>query len=88
MPTIPIRGSPGAKANEIVGRHGDAWKVRVTARPERGRANEALVLLLAYAVGVARRDVTIAAGEAARDKLIEISGSTRRRSRSASAERR
>jgi uncharacterized protein YggU (UPF0235/DUF167 family) len=38
---------PGAKGPGVVGRHGDGWKVRVAAPAERGRANEALLGLLA-----------------------------------------
>ena len=48
---LRLRVSPGAGRSEIVGRHGDAWRVRVAAAPERGKANASVVELLA---GVSR----------------------------------
>ncbi len=58
----------------IVGRHGDAWKVRVTAAPEHGRANDAVVRLVAEALAVPRDAVTIVSGHGARDKIVELTG--------------
>jgi uncharacterized protein len=57
-----------------VGRHGDAWKLRVAAPPERGRANEAAVALLAEALRVQPGDVRLLAGHGSRDKVVEVSG--------------
>lgn len=65
---------PGAKRAAVVGRHGDAWKVRVTAPPERGAANDAVVRLLADALGVPARDVTIVSGHGRREKTVEVAG--------------
>jgi len=42
-----LRVSPGARSNAIVGKHGKGWKVRVTAAPEDGKANDAVLRLLA-----------------------------------------
>ena len=61
----------------MVGRHGDAWKVRVVAAPERGRANESVVALLADTLGLKRRDVTIVNGTSSRNKTVELVGLTR-----------
>ena len=65
---------PGARRTELVGRHGAAWKVRVAAAPERGRANEAVCDLVAELVGVSPRDVRVAAGASVRRKVIEVAG--------------
>jgi len=48
--------------------------VRVAAAPEDGRANAAVVRLLAETVGVPARDVSILAGHASRDKTVELTG--------------
>ena len=66
--------SPGASRSELVGRHGDGWRARVAAAPERGRANEALCKLLAEALGVPRPAVRVVAGQAARRKVVEVEG--------------
>jgi uncharacterized protein len=71
---ITVAVSPGAKRTELVGRHGDGWKARVTAPPEGGRANAALADLLADALGVRREQVTVVAGRASRRKIVEIEG--------------
>lgn len=56
----------------MVGRHGAAWKVRVAAAPEDGKANDALVRLLAETLGVASRDVEIVSGLSSRDKIVAL----------------
>ena len=69
-----LRVSPGAGRAQIVGRHGDAWKVRVTAAPEQGRANEAVLRLLAEALGLPRDALVLVSGHGARDKIVELTG--------------
>ena len=71
---LRIRVSPGARTTELVGRHGDGWKVRVAAPPERGRANEALLGLLAERLCVAPGVLTVVAGRSGRDKVVELRG--------------
>jgi uncharacterized protein (TIGR00251 family) len=66
--------SPGASRSEVVGRHGDAWKVRVTAPAESGRTNEAVVDLLAATLEVSRSCVEIVGGRASRDKTVVVDG--------------
>jgi hypothetical protein len=69
-----VRVRPRASRSEIVGEYGDALKVRVSAPPVNGAANEALVDLLAKELGVARRDVRIVTGASSRTKTVEVAG--------------
>ena len=71
---LRLRVIPGAVRDEVVGRHGDAWKVRVAAAPERGAANRAVVRLLSAALTVPERSVAVVSGHTARDKIIEVRG--------------
>jgi len=71
---LRIRVSPGARTTELVGRQGEAWKVRVAAPPERGRANDALLKLLAQRLGVPRSELELVAGGSGRDKIVELRG--------------
>jgi len=57
---------------ELVGRHGDGWKVRVAAPPERGRANEALVSLLASVLEVPASSLRVVGGQRGRAKVVEV----------------
>jgi uncharacterized protein YggU (UPF0235/DUF167 family) len=57
-----------------VGRYGSAWKVRVSAPPEDGRANDAVVALLADALRMPARTISVVSGHGARDKLVELTG--------------
>jgi uncharacterized protein len=71
---LRLRVVPGASRSCIVGRLGDAWKVRVAAPPERGAANEAVVRLLADVLSVPRGKITLVSGHVARDKIVELKG--------------
>ncbi|MEK6275652.1 MAG: DUF167 domain-containing protein [Actinomycetota bacterium] len=74
MARISVRVSPGASRSELVGRHGDGWRARIAAPPERGRANDALCELLAETLELPRRSVRVIAGHGARAKVLEIDG--------------
>jgi uncharacterized protein YggU (UPF0235/DUF167 family) len=71
---VRLRVSPGANSAHVVGRHGEAWKVRVAARPEGGRANEAVVRLLAETLSLPRDAVTLVSGHGVRDKIVQLTG--------------
>jgi uncharacterized protein len=71
---LRLRVSPGSGRAAIVGRHGDAWKVRVTEPPEHGRANEAVVRLLAKTLALPHDAVAIVSGHSGRDKIVELTG--------------
>ena len=71
---VRLRVSPGAARAAVVGRHGDGWKLRVAAAPERGKANEAVLALLAETLAVPRASVTLVSGGSSRDKIVELAG--------------
>lgn len=71
---IQLRVSPGAARSAVVGRHGDGWKVRVAAAPEAGKANEAVVRLLADVLRLPAAGLSIVSGHASRDKMVSLSG--------------
>ena len=71
---LRLRVSPGANRPSVVGRHGEGWKIRVAAAPEGGRANDAVIRLLADTLSVPREAVTLVSGHGARDKIVELAG--------------
>lgn len=68
---IPGSGKPG-----VVGRYGEGWKLRVAAPPERGKANDATLSLLADTLGLAATNLRLVSGHGSRDKTVEVSGLT------------
>ena len=68
------RVHPRAPRNGVDGVHAGTLRIRVTAPPVDGEANEAVVSVLAEWLGVAARDVRIVSGGAARSKLVEVDG--------------
>lgn len=71
---IRLHVQPGAGRTAVVGRHGDAVKVRVAAPPEGGRANDAVVALVAATFDLKLAQVSLVSGESSRAKKVKIDG--------------
>jgi uncharacterized protein (TIGR00251 family) len=71
---FPVRVVPRASKNEISGRQGEAVKIRLTAPPVEGAANEALIGFLSEVLGVRKSQIEILSGHASRDKLVCVVG--------------
>jgi uncharacterized protein (TIGR00251 family) len=71
---LPIRAQPGARKTALIGEHGGALKLAVTAPPEDGRANAALIELVRELLGVKRSQVELIGGATSRDKTLLIRG--------------
>jgi uncharacterized protein (TIGR00251 family) len=69
-----VRVQPRASSSGVCGVLGDALKVRLSAAPVDGAANEALVDLLAASFGVGKRAVRIVAGTSGRSKVVDVDG--------------
>ena len=72
--TVALRVSPRASKTAFAGTYGQSLKLKVAAPPVDGAANEAVIAFLADRCGVAKRDVTLLAGERSRDKLVLLAG--------------
>jgi len=77
--TFAVRVVPRASRNQIAGVEGGALKIKLTAPPVEGAANAALIEFVAEWLGVRRSAVSIVSGDKARNKVVRVSGVTRKR---------
>lgn len=71
-----VKVVPGSSRDRIVGVHGAALKVTVSAPPERGRANARVLELLAESLGISKGAVTLVTGATGSRKQIRVAGLT------------
>jgi len=71
---LPVRAQPRARRNAIVGEHAGSLRVAVTAPPEDGRANAAVVELLAESLQVKRSQIELLSGATSRSKAFLLRG--------------
>jgi uncharacterized protein (TIGR00251 family) len=72
--TLSIRIQPRASKNEFTRMENGGLKIRLTAPPVDGAANEALIRLLANMLSVTRSQIEIVSGHTSRDKIVRIRG--------------
>ena len=71
---LRLRVKPGGRQQRLIGAYGGALKLEVSAAPERGRANTAVIRLLSEALGIRRNQVEIVAGASSQDKVAVLTG--------------
>ena len=71
---LRLRVSPKSRKARVAGVHGGALKLHVTEPPEKGRANEGVIALLAETLGIAAREIELVSGHASQDKRVAIGG--------------
>lgn len=71
---LEIKAVPNAPRSEVVGWLGEALKVKIRAPALEGKANQALCVFLAEALGLPKRAVRLLQGETSRKKVVEIEG--------------
>jgi uncharacterized protein (TIGR00251 family) len=74
---LPVRAQPGARKNGVLGEQAGALKVAVTAPPEDGRANKALLETLREVLHLKRSQLALLSGETSRDKRFLVRALTR-----------
>ena len=67
-----VHVQPRSSRNQVVGEHGDALKVKLTAPPVEGAANAACVAFMAEALGLPKSALTIVAGLTGRRKTLAV----------------
>jgi uncharacterized protein (TIGR00251 family) len=76
MSRLHVKVVPRSSRDQIVGWLGDALKIKVMAPPEKGRANEAVVEILAEKLGISTDDIEVVSGHSSTSKVIAISALT------------
>lgn len=71
---IAVHAQPGARHCSLVGLHGGALKIKVSAPPVDGKANEELALFLADLLDISKRSVTLVKGDKSRAKVFRAEG--------------
>ncbi|MGI6550301.1 MAG: DUF167 domain-containing protein [Syntrophomonadales bacterium] len=71
---LEVKVQPRSSRNEVLGFQQGVLKVKLTAPPVEGEANQALISFLAETMGIAKRNVVILRGETSRLKLVGIHG--------------
>jgi uncharacterized protein (TIGR00251 family) len=74
MATLRLHIIPNAKANQVIGAHGAAIKIKLRAPAVEGKANAALRSFLAEQLKIPERNVALVSGQKSRNKLIRIDG--------------
>ena len=73
-----IRVIPRSSRCEVAGIYGEALKVKITAPPVEGKANEECIRFLSRFLGVKRKQLTIVSGAASKNKRVSVAGITKK----------
>ena len=71
---LPVRAHAGARQNAILGSRGRALRVAVSAAPEKGKANQAIITVLSKAFGIPKSTIELIAGSTSRQKRFLLVG--------------
>jgi uncharacterized protein (TIGR00251 family) len=73
---LRVRALPGARKNAVLGEYNGALKVAVNAAPEKGKANKAVMDVLAKSLDLNRGQIELLTGETSQDKRFLVRGMT------------
>ncbi|MCK5564676.1 MAG: YggU family protein [Planctomycetes bacterium] len=72
--TFGVKVVPGSSRTSIAGTLDGALKVKISAAPEKGKANQSLIAFLAKTLGVNKRSISIESGQTNPHKIISVKG--------------
>jgi uncharacterized protein (TIGR00251 family) len=73
---IRVKVLPRSSRNQVIGKEGDHFKVKLTSPPVEGKANKSLIELLAKRLGIAKKRIEIISGKSSKEKTILVHGLT------------
>jgi hypothetical protein len=82
---VPVRAAAGARRNAILGARQGMLRIAVTAAPEKGKANRAIIALLSETLGVPKSAIELVCGETSPQKRFLVCGANANEIRSALA---
>jgi uncharacterized protein len=71
---VPVKVTPNAARNEILGLKNGVWRIKIAAPPDKGKANKELVAYLSELLGLKKDDLAVLRGHASRDKVVSVEG--------------
>lgn len=71
---LGVQVQPRSSRNQVVGEQDGCLKVKLTAPPVEGEANQALINFLAQVLAIPKKSICIVKGESSRHKLVDIHG--------------
>lgn len=72
MSKITFQCVPNASVSQIIGKQGACWKIRLSATPIEGKANDELIAVLAEVLRIPKSSITIRSGHSAKIKILDI----------------
>ena len=71
---VDVYVQPGAKVSQIIGKHGERLKIKISSPPVDGKANQAVIEFFGKLCNLAKRDANIESGEKSRSKRVSLIG--------------
>lgn len=71
---LPVKAQPGARRNGVVDEHAGSLKVAVTQAPEKGKANDAIIAVLADLLDLKRSQLELVSGSTSSQKKFRVTG--------------
>lgn len=71
-----VKAQPGARKNEVAGERNGRLIVKCTQAPEKGKANDAIVEIIAKALGVRKSSIVLLSGQTNSEKKFLVEGAT------------
>lgn len=73
---VQVKVQPNAGSNQVLGLANGVWRIKISAPPDKGKANKELIQFLSDMLGQKKDNIIIVKGQTSHNKLIAIEGLT------------